>query len=300
MNDPLRTGGYEPRTRRGLLAVVVSIVVLFAAVIVAVVVFGGGSASEEEGSAANDLASSGSTTTSNPAAVSEGEDTTSQADGTETTTKEEEGSSGAEPDGSETSDDGSEGESEMESPEDRAAESRVVSAENDDGGPGQSSEDGDDSSESSGGRDGGRDEQPGTYDPLGTGAKPEDLTATDRDRARFVVSEFVIAGYGYAGEDATTYGRGIEELVVRPDFYDSPAGKQLSERVESFEEDYVKSAATLDRFKISRTEPGEVIGTAYYEAGPVDGSQSRYLQQITLVPDGASYKVLSASTPQEV
>lgn len=276
---------YEPATRWGLL-VAIGAVVLVVVIGIAVLMLAGGGSGEQ---AESNQSASQAPAAPNPAVT--------PVDETVETTQTTEAAPPAEGEGSASNEDG--GEQSGGSGEDTPSTGTPVSGDREsadqqqpppEAGPG----------ESEGPQSEGAANEPGGFDPLNKNAKPGDLTETDKGRVELAVSKFIISAYGYRGGDPTEYVRGLETNVVVPDFYDSPAGAGVTEQTQKVAEGGVESAATMERFEINKTEPELVEGTAYYEAGPVDGSQSNYRQQITLVPDGAVYKVRSASAPQEI
>lgn len=150
--------------------------------------------------------------------------------------------------------------------------------------------------------------EPGSYDPLGTGASPDDLSEIDWERVRFAAAEFISAAYGYSGEDPDEYNQGVGETVVWPAFYSSAGAGQVSRYAEQVEKTGTRSAARLTRFEVEETAPGSVTGYAYFETGEghdprtgkLTGERLAYRQEMTLARSGASWKVRSIGEVEEV
>lgn len=149
--------------------------------------------------------------------------------------------------------------------------------------------------------------EPGGYDPLGKDARGDEVTETQRERARLAAARFVVAAYGYSGDDANQYAQGVAGCVTWPEFYSSPGGKQIKEYIEDVRKGGVKSAAKLERFEVERGNAGEVVAVAYYATargytryGELEGKKRYYRQELTLVPDGSQYEVRAASAVKEL
>jgi hypothetical protein len=147
--------------------------------------------------------------------------------------------------------------------------------------------------------------EPGTYDPLGTGAKPGDLTQTDEERARFAAASFVSAAYGYTGSDREEYLSGVYDWALSPDFARSQGSAEVSRYAGQVEETGTKSAARLTGFEVERTEPEGVRGWAHFETGEaydgteLVGERLRYRQELVLLRVGAAWKVQAAGKVEE-
>lgn len=150
--------------------------------------------------------------------------------------------------------------------------------------------------------------EPGSYDPLGTGASSGDLSETDRERVRFAAAEFVSAAYGYSGENPDEYNQGVGETVVWPVFYESGGAAEVRRYAGQVERTGTRSAAELTRFEIEGATPGLAAGYAYFETGEgrdtrtgeLTGEKLAYRQQMTLARSGASWKVKSVGEIEEV
>lgn len=283
MNGHSNRGEYEPTTRWGPVAVIAAVVLMMVLSVVLFAALSGGS----ESSGQDPQSAADAPRVSNPA-----------ADGEETTGEETTMAASEEQAETSTSDEGDDGENSA--PEEPQATNQPVS---DDGGNPE---------EDQGSEDGGSGEQgavnePAGFDPLNKNAKPGDLTETDEGRVRLTVSKFVNSAYGFSGDDKTAYAREVEQNVILPDFYDSPGGDAITQRVQNFDADEVMGAAKLNDFEIETTEPDRVVGTAtfstgdsYADNGDVEGGKREYRQRITLAPQGAIYKISAASEAREV
>lgn len=146
-----------------------------------------------------------------------------------------------------------------------------------------------------------------SYDPLGTGASPGDLTKLDQERARFAAAEFITAAYGYSGNDKDAYNQGVGDTVVWPDFYESEGSKEIERYASQVERTGTKSAAKLIRLKLRQTSPYSASGYAYFETGAgygpggdLTGERRGYRQHITLQRADAAWSVKATGPIQEV
>ncbi len=149
--------------------------------------------------------------------------------------------------------------------------------------------------------------EPGSYDPLGTGASAGDLAPIDRERLRFAAARFVSAAYGYSGRDEDAYNQGVGETVVWPVFYESPGAAEIERYAAQVEETGTKSAALLTRFDVQKTTPDTAAGYAYFETGAgyggggeLTGERLAYRQQMTLQRSGAAWKVKATGKIEEM
>ena len=150
-------------------------------------------------------------------------------------------------------------------------------------------------------------DEPGSYDPLGTGASAGDLAPIDRERVRFAAGRFVSAAYGYSGRDEDAYNQGVGATVVWPVFYQSPGAAEIERYAAHVGETGTKSAALLTRFEVGKTTPDAVEGYAYFETGAgygrdgeLTGEKVAYRQRMTLARSGAVWKVRATEKIEEV
>jgi hypothetical protein len=149
--------------------------------------------------------------------------------------------------------------------------------------------------------------EPGSYDPLGTGASAGDLAPIDRERVRFAAARFVSAAYGYSGRDDDAYNQGVGATVVWPVFYESPGAAEIERYAAQVGESGTRSAALLTRFEVRKTTPGTAEGYAYFETGAgygrdgeLTGEKVAYRQRMTLARSGAVWKVRATEKIEEV
>ncbi len=147
----------------------------------------------------------------------------------------------------------------------------------------------------------------GSYDPLGTGASPGDLTELDRERARFAAARFITAAYGYSGRDKNAYNQGVGDTVVWPAFYQSEGSKEIGRYASQVERTGAKSAAKLTRLDFRQTSPHGASGYAYFETGEgyaaggdLTGERRAYRQHMTLRRTGATWSVKATGPVQEM
>ena len=148
--------------------------------------------------------------------------------------------------------------------------------------------------------------EPGSYDPLGTGASAEDLTPVDEKRLRFGASRFVSAAYGYSGKDKDAYNQGLGATVVWPDFFDSEGSSEITRYAAQVGDTGTSSAALLSRFETIESSADSVKGYAYFETGSgyttsggLKGKKQTYRQKTTLARSGPVWKVLAVNDIEE-
>lgn len=149
--------------------------------------------------------------------------------------------------------------------------------------------------------------EPGSYDPLGTGAFAVDLAPIDRKRVRFAAARFVSAAYGYSGRDEDAYNQGVGATVVWPVFYESPGTTEIERYAAQVGDTGTKSAALLTRFEVRKTRLDTAEGYAYFETGAgygsncgLTGEELAYRQRMTLARSGAVWKVRATEKIEEV
>lgn len=149
--------------------------------------------------------------------------------------------------------------------------------------------------------------EPGSYDPLGTGAEPGDLTPTDERRVRYAAQKFVMAAYGYTGGDGAEYLAGVASVSLSPDLSLSKGGPEISRYQRQVETTGTRSAVRLIRFEVEGSTPDTAEGYAYFETGEgygrdgeLSGKRLAYRQRMTLSRVGASWKVKEAGKVEEV
>jgi hypothetical protein len=148
--------------------------------------------------------------------------------------------------------------------------------------------------------------EPGSYDPLGTGASAGDLAKVDEERVRFAAARFVSAAYGYSGDDEDAYNQAVGQTVAWPVFYDSEGSEEIKRYAKQVEESGTKSAALLTRFEVLESSPDRVEGYAYFETGSgygpngeLTGKKLGYRQHMTLRRTGATWKVEATEKIEE-
>jgi hypothetical protein len=146
-----------------------------------------------------------------------------------------------------------------------------------------------------------------SYDPLGTGARPGDLTKVDEERARFAAAQFITAAYGYTGDDKDAYNQGVGDTVVWPDFYQTEGSKEIERYAAQVEKTGTKSAAKLTRLDLQQTSPYSASGYAYFETaegysagGEIMGQRRAYRQHMTLRRTDATWSVKVTGPIQEI
>jgi len=149
-------------------------------------------------------------------------------------------------------------------------------------------------------------EEPGAYDPLGTGASPGDLAPIDEDRARFAAARFISAAYGYSGSDEDAYNQGVGATVAWPDFYDSEGSREIERYAAQVGQSGTKSAALLTRLEIDETTAKSAAGYAYFQTGSgydrdggLSGRKRSYRQEMTLARSGATWAVRATGEIEE-
>jgi hypothetical protein len=136
--------------------------------------------------------------------------------------------------------------------------------------------------------------EPGGYDPLGTGAKPGDLSETEEGRANMAATNFVLAAYGYTGKNQQEYSTVLNRTIFPWTFYESPGGAYAKDYRRRINDGGVKSSAVVDRFEIKETSLEEVKGVAHFVIED-DLGKRRQTQELTLKPYRAIWRVSGAS-----
>lgn len=149
--------------------------------------------------------------------------------------------------------------------------------------------------------------EPGSYDPLGVGASPGDLAATDEARVRYAAWKFVAAAYGYTGSDGAEYLAGVAAVSLSPDLSLSEGGPEISRYAEQVNRTGTKSAAKLTRFDFDETSPDSATGYAYFETGEdygpdgeLTGEKLAYRQRMALSRVGEKWKVEATEEIEEI
>ena len=148
--------------------------------------------------------------------------------------------------------------------------------------------------------------EPGSYDPLGTGASAGDLAPVDEERLRYAASSFISTAYGYSGNDVDEYNQNVAQTVVWPQFYQSDGSSEVERYATQVGEGGTKSAALMGEFETLETDPDRISGYAYFETGSgysddgtLEGEIQAYRQEMTLVRSGATWKVRAVEKIEE-
>lgn len=124
-------------------------------------------------------------------------------------------------------------------------------------------------------------------------------------------ADFVTAAYGYSGSSPESYGQGVGETVVWPDFYSSAGAAEVERYTEQVAHWGTRNAVVLTSFEVEETEveeaagdgrqAGTLTGYAYFtveedgsSSGDVEGSGQNYRQKLTLDRQGDAYLVSAA------
>ncbi|MGB3635934.1 MAG: hypothetical protein WA982_17995 [Rubrobacteraceae bacterium] len=149
--------------------------------------------------------------------------------------------------------------------------------------------------------------EPGNYDPLGTGASEGDLAPIDEERLRFAAGNYISAAYGYSGDDKDAYNQGVGATVVWPDFFDSEGSSETERYAEQVKESGTKSGAVLTEFETLEITEDRATAYAYFKTGSgyasdgsLTGETQAYRQKMTLARTGATWKVLGVEKIEEV
>lgn len=148
--------------------------------------------------------------------------------------------------------------------------------------------------------------EPGGYDPLGTGASAGDLAPIDEKRLRFAAGRYISAAYGYSGNDKDAYNQGVGATVVWPDFFDSEGSSETERYAKQVEESGTKSGAVLTEFEPVEVSADRATAYAYFETGSgytksggLSGETQAYRQKMILARTGATWKVLAVEKIEE-
>jgi hypothetical protein len=149
--------------------------------------------------------------------------------------------------------------------------------------------------------------EPGSYDPLGIQEQRVPLTPTDEGRVQGAAARFVVAAYGYSGEDRDAYLDALNALLVPEKFYASPGAEEIERLSEQVETTGTRGAARMTSFDIETATRERVEGYAYFATadsydryGEPVGNEKSYRQRLALVRSGATFRVEAAGEIQEV
>lgn len=152
-------------------------------------------------------------------------------------------------------------------------------------------------------------EGPGVEAPDPLGLAEEQVNSGVSNGARLAANSFVMFGYGYSGDDAEEYMRGVNSVVLDPEFHNTPGGGAIRRTREAIGDGGVKAAARLDDFrvvKIGEGEAGGVVAEIRFSLGggregaELSGDVRAYTQRISLIPWGTgaeAWKVSYATEP---
>lgn len=133
--------------------------------------------------------------------------------------------------------------------------------------------------------------------------KPEGYGQSTPEAA---AADFVATAYGYSGSSPESYGQGVGETVVWPDFYSSAGAAEIQRYTEEVAQRGTRNAAALTSFEVEETagdgrQAGTLTGYAYFTvgedytlSGDVEGSGQNYRQKLTLERQGDAYLVSAA------
>lgn len=135
--------------------------------------------------------------------------------------------------------------------------------------------------------------EPGIYDPLETGAKPGDLSETQKRRINMAATNFVLAAYGYTGDEEKEYTTPLNRTIFPYQFYESPGGAYVKDYRRRIKDGGVKSSAVVDRFELKESSLEEAKGVAHFVVED-DFGERRMTQELTLYPHRAIWRVSAA------
>ena len=141
--------------------------------------------------------------------------------------------------------------------------------------------------------------EPALHDPLGTGARPGDLSETERGRVEQAASQFVIYAYGYSGDDPDQYTAGVNQAVIPDPFYESPGAAYVEEFARRVESGGTRSTATLQDFEITEVSGERAEGVARFTIEDPSGTR-RLVQELHVRRLGAIWRVSGAGIMEEV
>jgi len=145
-------------------------------------------------------------------------------------------------------------------------------------------------------------ERPASYDPLGTGAKPGDLSKVDVGRVRDAATDYVTYGFGYSGNDKQQYLDGFYATVFATEFGDydkSPGAKAIDSYAEAVENGGTRGTAFLEDFRLVEQGPEEAEADVRFRIESPAG-KARYEQRLSFRRYYAQWKVLYAQELKEV
>ncbi len=135
--------------------------------------------------------------------------------------------------------------------------------------------------------------EPAGHDPLGTGAKPDDLTETDKGRIEAAARNFVTSAYGYTGRDDSEYGTQLNRFIFPWSFYESPGARYVEEYRQRIRTGGTESTATLQRFELGEGSQKAAKGVAYFAVEDPSGTRS-ISQELELEPFDPVWRIKAA------
>lgn len=157
-------------------------------------------------------------------------------------------------------------------------------------------------------------EGPGVKAPDPLGLAEERVDSGVANGARLAANSFVMFCYGYSGDDEEEYMRGVNAIVLDPEFHKTPGGQAIRRTRESLAEEgeSAKASARLDDFgvvKVGEGEAGGVVAEIRFSVGEgregteLSGDVRAYAQKISMIPWGTgaqAWKVSHATEPRNV
>ena len=135
--------------------------------------------------------------------------------------------------------------------------------------------------------------EPGIYDPLETGAKPGDLSETQKRRINMAATNFVLAAYGYTGDKEKEYTTPLNRTIFPYQFYESPGAAYVNDYRRRIKDGGVKSSAVAERFELKESSLEEAKGVVHFVVED-DLGKRRMTQELTLYPHRAIWRVSAA------
>jgi hypothetical protein len=151
----------------------------------------------------------------------------------------------------------------------------------------------------------------GSYDPLGTGAKPGDLNPTQELRAEAAAFNFVVAAYAVAETEAEAdgtpldrYDAGVYRATDPEALLQSPAGATIKAYREALAAGRLgETEVSFGRWRVGEQGPQKVVGTATFTVSAKPSAEpplspGSYEQRLELRPWSSVYKVSWADEPR--
>lgn len=147
----------------------------------------------------------------------------------------------------------------------------------------------------------------GDYGSLDEDSDPREQIGQDRETPEAAAADYIIATFGYTGDDVIEYREGVNDTIVYESFARSKGANIANDLAEVVEEGGANSAASLVDLDIRDQSESTVdanatfeMGGSYTESGEVTNDVDRSQQRIQLRKDNSVWKVSGAQETNRI